>query len=258
MRKFLIILLFLLVGLFLYARFIEPQELITNEYTINDKNLPESFDGLKIIHFSDVLYKDDITMLKKTVKKINNANADIVIFTGDLISKKGSKSHKDAIITELSKIKVNEYKYAILGDNDTKLSHEILEESNFIILNNTSEYIFRNGNTPIVIAGGNEITKELLDKDVSIDSTYSIVLTHKPDDYEKIKDLNPSLVLAGHSLGGELRVPLWGALIKQEGAKKYIDANYKNLYVSYGIGTSPLGMRFLNKPSINVYRLYTK
>ena len=138
MRKFLIILVFLLVLLFLFAFYIEPQNLKVNEYTIESKNLPLNFDDFKIAHFSDVYYKDNIEILKKAVKEINKTNPDVIVFTGDLLNKKFDSKDKDKLISELKKLKASEYKYAILGDNDTKESKEILEESKFIILDNSS------------------------------------------------------------------------------------------------------------------------
>ena len=258
MKKFIIFILLVLIGLFCYARFLEPQNFKINEYQITSTSLPTSFDGTKIVHFSDVKYKDDITMLEKAVTNINKENPDIVVFTGDLLFNKISEKEKDNIIKQLTNIKSKEYKYAILGDKDGNTARDILTQSNFIILDNSSEYIFKNSETPILIAGGTDITDELLEKDITIDNDFKIALIHKPDDYEAIKDKNISLVLAGHSLGGDIIIPFWGNLIKRDGAKTYITPNYKNLYVSYGIGTSKYNMRLFNKPSINVYRLNTK
>lgn len=258
MKKVLIIILIIILGTLGYARYIEPNKLITKEYTIESKLLPQSFDGFKIVQFSDLYYKGNKSMVTKLVKEINKSNADIVFFTGDLTYTKPDEETAKYLISELSKIKATEYKYAILGDHDDTLTKDILEESGFIILNNSAEYLFNESEEPITIAGGDKLTQEILEKDVSIESNFSICLIHKPDLYENIKNLNPTLVLAGHSLGGEINLPLWGNLIKKNGAKIYNNEVYKNLYISYGIGTSKLGMRLFNKPSINLYRLNAK
>lgn len=258
MKKFFIFLLLLIIGLILYGRFIEPTLLKVNEYNIESKNIPETFDGAKIVHFSDLRYKDDMEIVKNVVKNINKENPDIVVFTGDLLFNKIDEDTKNKLINELSKINSKEYKYATLGELDNENAKDILDKSGFIILDNTSEYIFKESSTPLLIAGGDNITKELLDKDINIESNFKIVITHKPDNYKTIKDLDASLVLAGHSLGGDAIIPFWGPLIKRDGAKEYIDKHYKNLYVSYGIGTSKYNIRLFNTPSINVYRLNLK
>ena len=70
-----------------YSRYIATSGLITKETTITDNNINEDFDGLKIVHFSDLHYKRIITKkrIDKITKEINLINPDIVIFTGDLI-----------------------------------------------------------------------------------------------------------------------------------------------------------------------------
>ena len=80
----------------MYARFIGTMSLTTKEYTITDELLPSGFDGLKIVHFSDLHYNRAITLdkVKSIVKEINEINPDIVVFTGDLID-------KDAILKDI-------------------------------------------------------------------------------------------------------------------------------------------------------------
>ena len=66
-RNIFIYLLFFIALLFLYGYYIEPNNLSIKEYKIENKDIPDSFDGLKIIHFSDAHYKStiDTTYLKK-------------------------------------------------------------------------------------------------------------------------------------------------------------------------------------------------
>ena len=68
--------------------------------------------------------------------------------------------------------------------------------------------------------------------------------------------------MAGHSHLGQIRLPLIGAIYTPKGSKKYYDEHYKvnnaDMYINGGIGTSVIEFRLLNKPSINLYRFYTK
>ena len=61
---------------------------------------------------------------------------------------------------------------------------------------------------------------------------------------------------------GQVRLPFLGATYKPEGARKYYDEKYiiddAELYINGGVGTNFIKYRFLNKPSINLYRFYTK
>ena len=77
---------------------------------------------------------------------------------------------------------------------------------------------------------------------------------------DNILPLNVNLVFAGHSHGGQIRLPIIGALYTPNGAKKHKSDYYEfentKMYISYGIGTSILKIRLFNQPSINFYRLY--
>ena len=198
-----------------------------------------------------MLYNNESSKnLDKLVNKINEQKPRIVFFTGDLIDGDLSKKNKKDLINSLKKIKADLGKYAILGDKDSNLSEELLNETGFTIITEPIS-LYNNDLIPIVLLSNCDINEDI--------NTYSICLLHKPDDLEKISGEIPSLILAGHGLGGQIRIPFWGALIKLNGAKKYSDAYYEindtQMYISYGIGNGQLNMRLFNEPSINVYRL---
>lgn len=270
LKKILTIILILIILLIVWARYINTKGLKINEYAIINKEIPASYHGLKIIHFSDILYGQTTTLedIKKIVLKINELNPDIVVYTGDLFNKNIKISDKELkkVTKELKKINVSLYKYAISGDSDNKNYNSYknaMESADFNILNNTNELLYYKSEIPIKIIGLTD-TKELenaFNSEIT-ENLYSILLIHKPDMIDDIKDYDIDLALAGHSLGGQIKVPFIGGIIKKNGAEKYIEKNYKvnntDLYVSNGIGTENLKFRFLNKPSINLYRLYSK
>lgn len=263
MKRFICIIILLLTFTILYAKYIEPTRIKIYEHRIESTKIPNNFNGFKITHFSDLLLTDKTnkSFLSKTFNEINSSNSDIVVFTGDLLKEQISEDNKNNLITLLSDIKPKLYKYAILGDKDIDETKSILEESNFVILDNTSKFIFYEGNEPILLAGGNNLNEESLIQDESITYNYKIALIHKPDDFDKLNN-NYDLVLAGHSLGGEIKLPFIGSTLKKSGAQKYTSLVYtyenSSLYISNGIGNEKTSFRFLNTPSINIYRLYNK
>ena len=93
------------------------------------------------------------------------------------------------------------------------------------------------------------------------DDSYKIMLTHAPDVIDKL-DTMPDLILAGHSHNGQVRIPFMPPLFKVNGARIYNDEKYvldnSLLYISGGVGTSRYPLRLFNKPSINLYRFYSK
>ena len=268
MKKIIIFLIVLLIGILLYAHFIETKNFKITEQSIQ-ANISESFNGFKIVQFSDLLIASTKTIddLEEIVNEINNLKPDIIVFTGDLIKKDYDiKDNEIEKIKELLKnLNCTLYKYATIGDNDQENYKEIMTDSDFIILDNKSNYIFYKDITPIKITGITDVSD--LEKALSIsddlDASYNIVITHQPDNIEILATYDIDLVLAGHSLLGQIRLPFIGGIIKKDGATKYIDNYYKVndtiMYVSSGLGIdNNYYFRLFNKPEINLYRLTQK
>lgn len=106
--RFLFILLLVILLILIYGRYEGTSGLITKEYKIDTSDIDNSFDGLKIVQFSDLHYLRVVNkdMVKKIVNEINLINPDIVIFTGDLIDKdfNPTDSEENDLITLLSSI----------------------------------------------------------------------------------------------------------------------------------------------------------
>ncbi len=269
-KKHCFIWLLLVIGiLFIYARYIGTSGLIINEYSVIDENIPENFHGVKIVQFSDLHYGTTIKEeeFKNIISKINELNADIIVFNGDLIdnSYNLSEDEEKLIIDELNKIEASIGFYAVRGDHDISDTFDnIITNTNIEILNNQNKYIyFNNNSTPIMIIGLDDNLKGTQNVDTAFNyednDYYKILITHEPDDYDKV-DENVNLFLAGHSHLGQVRFPFIGSIYNMVGAKKYVENQYEingtNLFISGGIGTTKIKYRFLNRPSINFFRLY--
>ncbi len=265
--KIFLILLLICFVLFLIARFISTSGLIVKEYAIIDNELPESFHGMKIVHLSDIHYTFPVDNkdLEKIVTQINEIKPEIVIFTGDLFTDyKLNEEEINELIKHLNNIEATLYKFAISGNHDYQYNNyeELIEKTDFIYLDNERYDIYFEGSNPISIYGLPSSLEDEPDHQVLNDdnNNYKIVLSHEPDEADKIVSYDPNIILSGHSHGGQVRIPFFGAIYTPVGSKKYYEEYYKindtSLYVSSGIGNSVLPIRFLNKPSINVYRLY--
>ncbi len=262
MKKVLFIIIILLFAIFLYGHYIEVNNFKINEYEIK-LDVPDSFKELKIIQLSDIHYESKKENLEKISDKINDLEADIIFFTGDLF-KSGEKYTEDDytyLKNFLTNIKANFYKYAVIGDNDEDYLDkykDMLYSADFKLLDNESTLFFYKDNMPINIIGVNDNfnLQELITKDVEYNN--AILLTHKPDTIQKINSEKVKVAFSGHSLGGVINMPFYGGLIKKDGAKVYVDKYYSvnnmDLYISNGIGNEDFNFRLFNTPSINVYR----
>ena len=260
----------LIVTTILWASFISTKGLIVREYPVYNEKLDSNNNGLKIVHFSDLLVGRTVNRKKKkkVVNKINELNPDIIVFTGNLIDKDTvvSNSLEEYLTKNLNNLEAKLAKYAIYGNQDYKLKNYeiIMKNAGFTILNNTYEEVYYNSNKPLIITGLSSLLKDPSDIQTTLShintENYNIILAHEPDYLKTLKDYNPDLVLSGHSLNGQVRLPFIGKIISKDGSKKYYDSYYKvnntTIYVSGGIGTTDYSYRFFNKPSINFYRLY--
>lgn len=275
--KLLSIFLFLIivvVTIFLYAKYRGIKGLIVKEYRVESEILTSNFSGLKIVHFSDLLYKSTVDKddVKNLVKRINELKPDIVVFTGDLINKNAKITNEDIefLETELESISVRIGKYAIYGDEDYSVESykTIMEKGKFKILNNSYDEIFYKNNDSMFIVGLPSSLKE----EVKLEEAFAfykedekrkfiIVLVH---DGKTIKFLDEStyevdLVLGGHSLNGSVVIPYYGGVFIDDGSYKYYQEHYSkgitDIYISSGIGTNKYPYRIFNKPSFNLYRL---
>lgn len=268
-----IILLLLLITL-IYSRFIGTIGLNTNEISLNQPNIPDSYIGLKIVHFSDIHYKKVITedRVKELVEEINKLKPDVVLFTGDLLDEDYNLTNTDInfLIEELSKIESTYGNYAIIGDNDYKKIDTIKNiyiQSNFTLLKNDYTIIYNENNDKIFIGGLSsynykdaDITKVMDYFSNNNDITYKIIMIHEPDYIDTIinnyKDID--LILSGHSLNGSINIPIIKKYLLPKNATKYYKPYYKinntDIYISNGIGVNNINFRLFNFPSINFYR----
>lgn len=271
LKKILTISISLLILIILYAYFIGTSFLDVNEYKIESSIIPNSFNGIKAVHISDIHYgiinKDK---LENMINKVNELKPDIIFFTGDLIDKNitATDELKNGLISSLSKLN-SSYKYAIYGNEDynNDFYKEIITSSDFVLLENEAKLLYYKDSIPIEIIGFNSLEtnpnytdmNNLLE-DTDNSTLYKIVLIHEPDSLDNFINYEPNLILSGHTLGGLVKLPLGKPLFLPENGKTYYEEYYEinnsKVFISNGIGTSNLSIRLNNHPSINFYRFY--
>jgi hypothetical protein len=216
--------------------------------------LPHDEPTQRIVQFSDVHHKGDRAYLAEAVKKINALSPDFVCFTGDLVEK---AEHLPEALEVLKGIKSPIY--GVPGNHDY-----------------TSNADFKAINEAFVETGGRWLLNENLVLDhgrinligavcdqskmvQALPGATNIVLMHYPDFVEKLDDKNFSLMLAGHSHGGQVRVPFLGAVILPKGTGSYdlglFHTKSGPLYVNPGLGYLHLDVRFNCPPELTVFEV---
>ena len=270
-----------IIGIFLltflstiyYGKKIAIKKFELNEYNVISSSISNKLHGLKIIHISDIYFNGkNIDLIKKIANEINLTKPDIVIFSGDLLNNniEFDSNSLDELSNVLKNITSVYGKYAVKGDNDYISSFDIImENAGFSVLNNTYDIIYGENNEKIIISGISSSIKDKQKIDEKLQSTYkyinnseviySILVMHEPDVIDKLKYENFNLVLSGHTLGGEVKLPFIGGIKYPKNGKKYIEKYYKlnttDFYISNGIGTPDSKMRLFNTPTANLYRI---
>ena len=267
MKKFIYILIFLL---FIWTFFIEPNMLVTNKQSFNIKGL----EGLKVVFIGDFHIKpNQKSRLEYIIKTINEQNPDLILSAGDFVS--GHEPQMSLpiqeIAQELSTLKPKYGFYAVLGNHDWwqggEKAEKILEQNGIVVLGNENRKLNIKGKT-LYLAGVEDMNTRDIDLVKALKNTNkpTILLTHTPDVFPFITNKSNSIItksveltLAGHTHGGQVNIPFIGPLIvPSDYGKKYaqglIKENGKTMFVTKGIGTSILPMRFNCLPEIVIIK----
>lgn len=261
----------LVIGVYIYARYIEPELLIVKQQVLTTPHMAPTQKPLKVVQFSDVHLGLGFSSnhLNKVVERINQLEPDLIIFTGDLIDDNKAFTEIEETTALLKKLKAAYGKYAVYGNHDhggngTKRYAKILAGADFNLLVNENELITLKDGQRIRLIG---IDDKLLGKvDMSKamkgvqTADYNIFISHAPDVADEVMNYPIDLQLSGHSHGGQVRLPVIGAPFTPPYGTKYVKGKYtfsKNqrmvLYVNSGIGTSQMRYRLGNIPEITCF-----
>jgi uncharacterized protein len=211
-----------------------------------------------------------IERLRALVARTNAARPDVVCVLGDLVIQGvigGHPAPPEAIAAELTALRAPSGVFAVLGNHDGWLDHDrvqrALEDARIRVIEESSAPVHTPAG-PIWLAGisdwwtgRHDITAALAG--VADDGRPVILMTHNPDVFPQVPS-RVSLTLAGHTHGGQVRLPLLGAPIvpSQFGARYaagHIVEAGRHLYVATGVGTSILPVRFRVPPAVVVLTL---
>jgi predicted MPP superfamily phosphohydrolase len=250
MKKIKLIIFIIPFSVLFYSIFFEPLEL---ENTFHEVTIGNSGQSLVVAHVTDLHTKGLGEIELKVIDSLNLNKPDIIFITGDITTPSGTSSGYEEV---LSKLKAPLGTFFVQGNweywEPEKELNKILKKYGIVNLTNNS--INLNDNLWLVglddqLAGtpSIEIYKYVPKK------TKVISLFHTPILFESIKEKS-HLAFAGHSHGGQARLPFIGALWTPEGTGKYDSGWFQGgigkMYVSRGIGNSILPIRFNCRPEL--------
>jgi predicted MPP superfamily phosphohydrolase len=259
-------------GLALYANEPGRHDLEVTHRTIFLRNLPASFDGYRVVQFSDIHleeYTEDF-FLRKVVAQTNALN--LVLVTGDFISRGpmplAVSLEAAARCAELLANLTCPTRYGVFGNHDAivgpRIIRDHLEANGLPLLTDQSVRLERNGEY-IILVGLNDLWfKPNLFRAVPPSPDAPVILmVHEPDFAREIaahpRGKYVDLILAGHTHGGQVRIPGLRPLALPPQGKLYPEGHFvvgtSQLYVNRGIGTVGVPFRLNCRPEITEFTL---
>ncbi|HVF57652.1 MAG TPA: metallophosphoesterase [Pyrinomonadaceae bacterium] len=260
--------LFGVSGVAAYASLFEPFDYELTQTDVFIRDLPEGFEGFRIAHLTDVHHSRIVSVgeVRRVVALANGARADMVVLTGDYTTAR--RGYIEPCAEALGELRAPEGVWAVLGNHDhytdAELTERALTRRGINVLGNANTTIRRRGGDALQLAGVDDWGWGKADwarAFEGVDRTRpTLLLSHEPAVLDEPAVRGVSLVLSGHTHGGQICLPFVGApaawlskdflylrgLYEREGTQ---------LYVSRGTGMIGLPVRIGARPEVAVLRL---
>jgi predicted MPP superfamily phosphohydrolase len=266
-----LLLIFCVVG---WTFFIGPNRLVIREETLAIERWPRALSNLKIAVLSDIHAGGsfiDERKLRQIVERTNQLQPDLIVICGDYIS--GGRSHHEMDPEKFAPL-LKDFRaplgvYSVLGNHDWWFDGErvrrALEANGIKVLENEVATVETRG-TSFWLVG----LADLWTRPQRVETTIAnvpagvplIAITHNPDIFPQLPQ-GVSLLLAGHTHGGQVRLPLIGTIVSvSRFGERYVSGhiveNGRHLFVTTGIGTSIYPVRFGVPPEIVLLTIISK
>ncbi len=259
------------VALAVWAFLIEPDRVVVRRESLSLPNAGPALDGLKIAAISDIHAGSPhigIEKLNRLVAETNRLQPDLVVLLGDYVIQEvvgGEFIEPEATAECLSRLHAPLGVFAVLGNHDWWLDGErvgrALSNVGIKVLENDAAGVVRDGQ-PLWVAGLADLwtrspdTRKTLAAVNDSDDAPVLLLTHNPDVFPDVP-ARVALTLAGHTHGGQVNLPLVGRPVvpsryKQLYAYGHVVEGGRHLFVTSGVGTSILPVRFRVPPEITL------
>jgi predicted MPP superfamily phosphohydrolase len=270
--------------------FIEPYVINTEVESVNIPNLPAAWDGQQVAQITDFqigLWGDNRSTARRSVAKIIEAKPAAALISGDFIYHPGQNIEPEieaAVEILRPLVEADIPTYAVLGNHDYGMSSRsaapdtetaqrletALESAGVEVLENESVQLGlpdSNESIYLVAVGSLWAKRDNVEQALSTVPSDSprIAMMHNPDSFEKFPANSAPLAVAGHTHGGQIRIPglpQWSWLRFTQKDKVYADGWAKGygepgnqLYVNPGIGMSYAPVRLFCPPELTFFTL---
>jgi predicted MPP superfamily phosphohydrolase len=256
----------------LWAFVLEPASLRVNRYDLTLPRWPAEQDGLLVALLSDLHVGspfNGVDKLEAIVARVNAARPHVVLLAGDYVVTGvlgGETVPPETIASILGSLEAPLGAFAVLGNHDhwydSTRVRTAFESAGIRVLENASVRVEGEG-FDFHLLGIGDLWEANPDVDSLLESlpgnAAAIAFTHNPDVFPRVTD-RVALTLAGHTHGGQVDFPLWGApVVPSRFGERYVRGHVveqgRHLFVTSGLGTSLLPVRFRVPPEIALLRI---
>ena len=278
-----------LIIVMIFGAYVTPRQFEVTHTTVEIENLPPAFDDYKIVQLSDIhlgSWNNKYKRFQPVVNLVNQQNADIIVFTGDMVNNFAQEA--DGWSPVFQQLKSKNGKYAILGNHDygdytewrdakkraenrSEIRRNIRDMGFKLLLNENT--VLHNGNDSVYLLGienwGKAKHAQYGDLPKAMAGTErgvtKILLSHDPTqwDMQVAGKEDIALTLSGHTHAAQLGFTLFGKLyspaslvFKYWSGLYQVDNNF--LYVNRGLGFIGIPMMIGTRPEISVITLKRK
>ncbi len=247
-------------GRLLAASWREAGQLETVRQSIVFPDLPPALEELSILHLSDLHGPCRESLMAQVIQTAEGLKPDLIVITGDLA---GNRRELGLAETVIRSLKAPLGIWCVYGNNDLHLGRDLVarevRRAGGKILDNASTMLKHHG-TPLRLVGINHKTQcspRWRLQELAENGPFTIVLAHAPDAARKV--LLGDLVMAGHTHGGQLNLPPFTLINRHAFGEQVLSGltviNGRPVYISRGIGTQMVPLRFRCRPEVSLLTL---
>jgi predicted MPP superfamily phosphohydrolase len=246
----------------------EPRRLVVRERELRLPNWPSALDGLRVGALSDLhagLGHTNPARVREAVELLNAQRPDLICLLGDYLDSthfgKG-KADPGEIAAELAGLRAPLGRVAVLGNHDWRAAGaamgDALRDAGLTVLENDAVAA-----GDVWVAGVADMRTRLPDIPKALeavpDGSPVLLLAHDPDLFPHVPQ-RVALTLAGHTHGGQVDVPVLRLLVVPSGhgvryLGGHVEEEGRQLFVSTGVGTAGLPIRFRRPPEVVILTL---
>lgn len=229
--------------------------------------LPKTFDGYTLLHLSDLHLDMNEAFVDRLVASVSDLRHDACVLTGDFRYRTFGPFERTLDALGRLRPHLGSRVYAVLGNHDSIRMVPRIESLDIRVLMNESEAIGRKGEA-IYVAGIDDAhyfrTHSLHGAAHAIPpGACAVLLSHTPEPYRNAAHADFSLMLCGHTHGGQICLPGGIPILTDSDApRKYARGRwrYRNLvgYTSVGCGSSIVDVRLNCRPEVTLHRLRSR